>query len=82
MTYNRMTTIEEERQIRWYPLGQRKLDFFFFFVVENFEFSGVDYCCTITTNYTEAINPVDSENWILSTQRKFHSLVENNTFEW
>ena len=55
-----------------------------FFVVKNFEFSGVDYCCTmytIPTNYTDAINSVDSENWILVMWKEFDSLVENNTFE-
>ena len=36
----------------------------------------------IPTNYTEVINSVDSENWILAMQKEFNSLVENNTFEW
>ena len=56
-----------------------------FLVVENFEFSGVDDCCTIhmiPTNYTEGINSEDSKNWILAMQKEFDSLVENNTFEW
>ena len=54
----------------------------FFFVVKNFEFSRVYYCCTvrtIPTNYTEAVN---SDNWILVMRREFDSLVENNIFEW
>ena len=37
--------------------------------------------CTILTNYTEAINSVDSEYWVSAMQKEFHSLVENNTFE-
>ena len=55
-----------------------------FFVVKNFEFE-VDYCCTlhtITAKYSVAINSVDSNNWILATNREFDSLIENNTFEW
>ena len=43
-----------------------------YFVVKNFEFGGVDYCCilhTILTNYTEAINFVDLNNWILVMKR-------------
>ena len=35
----------------------------------------------IPTNSTEAVNSVDFVNWILAMQRKFDSLVENNTFE-
>ena len=35
----------------------------------------------IPTNYTDAINLVNSENWILAKQKEFDSLVEN-TFEW
>ena len=53
-----------------------------FFVVENFEFSGVDYCCTMCTNYTEPINSEDSKYWVSAMQKEFDSLVENNTFEW
>ena len=34
----------------------------------------------IPTNYTEAVNSVDSNTWILA-MREFDSLVEN-TFEW
>ena len=52
-----------------------------FLVVENFEFSGIDYCytmCTIPINYTEAIN---SEYWVSAMQKEFYSFVENNTFE-
>ena len=37
---------------------------------------------TILTNYTQTVNSVDSENWILAMQREFDSLVKNNTFEW
>ena len=46
-----------EGQISCYLIRQRKKPDFF--VVENFEFSGVDYCCTMymfPTNYTEAVN--------------------------
>ena len=53
-----------------------------FFVVENFEFGGVDYFCTLRTipaNYSAAVNSVDSNNWILAMKREFDSLVENNT---
>ena len=42
------------------------------------------YCCTlctIRTNYTEAINSVDLNNWILAMKREFYSL-ENNSFVW
>ena len=58
-----------------------------FFVVENFEFNRVDYCCTICIkknnppNYTVAINSLDCKNWISTMRREFDSL-ENNTFEW
>ena len=37
---------------------------------------------TIRTNYTEAVNSMDSENWILAMQKELDSLVENNTLEW
>ena len=56
-----------------------------FFVVENFEFGGVDYCCIlrmIPANYFEAVNSLDSNKWILAMRREFDSLVENNTFKW
>ena len=56
-----------------------------FFVVENFEFSRVVYCCTmrtIPTNYTEAVNSLYVDNRILAMRREFDSRVENNTFEW
>ena len=56
-----------------------------FFVVENFEFSGIASCytmCTIPTNYTEAINSEDSQYWVSAMCKKFDSLVENNTFQW
>ena len=36
----------------------------------------------ISANYAEAINSVDSHNWILAMKREFDSLVEKNTFEW
>ena len=36
-----------EGQIRRYPIRQRRKPGFS--VVENFEFSGVDYCCTMQT---------------------------------
>ena len=72
---------EGEGQIRWYSTRQkRKPDFF---IVENFEFSGVDYCCTmhtIPTYYTEAINSEDSKYWVSAMRKEFDSLVENNTF--
>ena len=35
-----------------------------------------------STNCTEAINSVDSKNWILAMWKEFDSFVENNTFEW
>ena len=72
-----------EGQISRYLIRQRKRPDFF--VVKSFEFGGVDYCCTlctIPTNYTEAINSVNSNNWILVMKREFVSFVENNTFEW
>ena len=56
-----------------------------FFLVENIEFSDVDYCCTlcmISTNYSEALNSQDSKRWILAMKKDFGSLVENNFFEW
>ena len=36
---------------------------------------------TIPANYTEAVNSVDTDNWILAMQRESDSL-ENDTFEW
>ena len=72
-----------EGQITCYPIQQRKRPNFF--VVENFEFGGVDYCCTLSripANYSEVVNSVDSNNWILATKTEFDSLVENNTFQW
>ena len=36
----------------------------------------------IPTNYTEAVNSVYLESWILAMQREFDSFIENNTFEW
>ena len=36
----------------------------------------------MATNYTEAVNSVDSNNRILVMKRKFDSLVENKTFQW
>ena len=36
----------------------------------------------IPVNHTEAVNSVDTNNWILAMWREFDSLVENNTFEW
>ena len=35
----------------------------------------------IPTNYSEAVNSPDSNNWILAMRREFDSLVENDTFE-
>ena len=61
---------------------EKKLDFF---VVKNFEFGGVDYCCTlqmIPTNYIKAVNYVESNSWVLAIEREFDSWVENNSFEW
>ena len=55
-----------------------------FFVIENFEFSGVDYSYTmhrILANYTDAVNSFDSNNWILAIRKEYDTLVENNTFE-
>ena len=56
--------VEGERQITHHPIQQRiRLNFF---VVENFEFGGVDYCCTlrmIPAYYSVAVNSVDSNNW-------------------
>ena len=37
---------------------------------------------TIPTNYTEAFNSVNSNNWILAMRREFDSLIENDIFEW
>ena len=74
---------EEEGQITCYPIQQRKRTNFF--VVENVEFIGVDYCCTlhmIPANYSEAVNSPDSKKWILVMRREFDSLEKNNTFEW
>ena len=71
-----LNTVEEE-QITRYPIRQRKSTDFF--AVENFEFSGVNYCCTLRTipaNYSEAVNSIDS------ITGEFDSLVENYTFEW
>ena len=34
----------------------------------------------IPTNYTEAVDSVDLNNWMLARRREFDSLVENNTF--
>ena len=36
----------------------------------------------IPANYSEAVNSVDLNDWILAMKREFDSLVENNTFEW
>ena len=74
---------KEEGQITRYPIWQRKRPFFFF-LVENVKFSGVNYCCIlhmIPTNYSEAINSPDLKRWILAMRKEFDSLVENNTFE-
>ena len=37
---------------------------------------------SIPTNYTEAINSVESKNCILVMRKEFYPLVENNTLEW
>ena len=74
---------KEEGQITCYHIQLRKK--LNFFVVKNFEFGGIDYCCTlcrIPANYCEVGNSVDSNNWIFAMKREFDSLVENNTFEW
>ena len=73
---------EKEGQITCYPIWQRKRPDSF--VVKTFEFGEVDYCCTlhmIPANYSEAVNSVDLNNWILAMKREFDSLEENNTFE-
>ena len=44
-----------------YPTQEKKTRYF---VIENFEFCGIDYCYTmrtIPTNYTDAINSDDSK---------------------
>ena len=73
---------EGEGHIRRYPIRRRRKPDFF--VVENFPFNRLDCCtmCTIPTNYTDAINSMDSDNWILAMRKEFDSFVENNTFEW
>ena len=74
---------EGEGQITCYPIRQRKPPDLY--VVENFEFGGVDYCCIlhmIPANYFEAVNSPDSNRWILAMRREFDPLIENNTFEW
>ena len=74
---------EGEGQISCYPMWQRKKPSVF--VVKNFEFGRVDYCCnlrTIPSNYAEAINSVNSNNWILAMKGEFDSILENTTFEW
>ena len=71
-----------EGQISHYPIRQRKRPNFF---VENFEFGGVDCCCTlcmILANYSESVNSPDSNKQILAMRGEFDSLVENNTFDW
>ena len=73
---------EEDGKIRRYPTWQRRKPDYF--VIENFEFSGIDYCYTmhtIPTNYTEVINSEDTEYWVSTMQKEFDSLVESNTFE-
>ena len=37
---------------------------------------------TIPTDFTEAVNSVESNTWILAMWGEIDSLVENNTFEW
>ena len=51
-----------EGQITHYSIQQRKKNDFF--VVENFEFGSVDYCCTlrmILADYSEAVNSLASK---------------------
>ena len=33
----------------------------------------------IPANYSEAVNPPDSNKWTLAMRREFDALVENNT---
>ena len=81
------TEVEPEDSPNWEEEGQttrqrKRPDFL---IVENFEFGDVDYCCplrTIPAHYSEAVNSVNSNNWILPMRGEFDSLVENSTFEW
>ena len=64
--------IKEERLIHNYPTREKEKNDSF--VVENFEFRGIDYCYTmhtIPTNYTEAISSEESEYWVSAMPKKF-----------